>query len=451
MGITPPLYRASTEDSPRARLFWPGAAVGCIALAVFAWGLFDEPFADEYAYITQSFYTDLFLDGRTRDRLWLELFAYDLQPLPKYLIGSALESARLAMPTEADARKWYQNYQSFGKPATLLAARLPFIVIGALGCVALYYLGALVKNRWTGAVAAALLVLNPLYRLHAHRAMSDVPCEAFLLAALALGLWSGRQVWSGRYGMAAVVAAALAGFSAGLSLLCKFSGFVGILVISAWCTGIWLVPGLPFARKLAVAGITVLAIALALGTSVAFNPFLTARPSGHLSNPEAQELSRQSVFDRFLFQVKHRMRTSDSQQKNMSHNALYTLADRAEVFCVQGFGRFGPLGPSKSDSTVRRDFRQDWGLLLWGALVLVGFYEAVRLARAQFGSGQAPTGAALLIWAALSWIVVALYLPMAWDRYLLPIQSANALAGALAVTAIWDRLARRRSDAGPRA
>jgi hypothetical protein len=51
----------------------------------------------------------------------------------------------------------------------------------------------------------------------------------------------------------------------------------------------------------------------------------------------------------------------------------------------------------------------------------------------------------------LSWIVVALYLPMAWDRYLLPIQSANALAGALAVTAIWDRLARRRSDAGPRA
>ena len=37
---------------------------------------------------------------------------------------------------------------------------------------------------------------------------------------------------------------------------------------------------------------------------------------------------------------------------------------------------------------------------------------------------------------------MTVYLPMAWDRYLLPIQSGNALLAALAASAIWDRWSR---------
>jgi hypothetical protein len=425
------------------------ALVG-VALAVFACGLSDESFADEYAYITQSFYADLLLAGRIDDPLWLDLWAYDLQPLPKYLIGWALRSASLAMPSAVDAWKWYDNYHRFGNATTLKVARLPFIAAGALGCVALYALGTLVKNRRAGAIAAALIVVNPLYRLHAHRAMSDVPCEAFMLVALALGLWVGRRIWRGRYGTAAIVIPALAGLAAGLALLCKFSGFLGLLVIAAWSAGAWLAP-LSSSRKLALAGTTLVTIALALVSTVAFNPFLTARPAGPLPQPEAPRLAAMSTPERFLFQVEHRKRTSDAQRRNMSHNALYSLPEKAEVFCMQGFGRFSPFGPSKSDSTVRRDARQDWGVILWAPLIVFGLFEAVRLGRTQLQSGEAPTGAALFVWVALSWIVVLLYLPMAWDRYLLPIQSGNALAGALAASAIWDRLARRDPAAGTRA
>ena len=36
---------------------------------------------------------------------------------------------------------------------------------------------------------------------------------------------------------------------------------------------------------------------------------------------------------------------------------------------------------------------------------------------------------------------MTVYLPMAWDRYLLPIQSGNALLAAIAVAAIWARIA----------
>jgi hypothetical protein len=110
---------------------------------------------------------------------------------------------------------------------------------------------------------------------------------------------------------------------------------------------------------------------------------------------------------------------------------------------VQGFGRFGPFGPSESDSRVRFDARQDWGRFLWVPVVLLGLFEAIRLGRRQLQAGQPPTAGALVMWTALAWIVVTVYLPMAWDRYLLPIQSGHALLAALAVSAICDLLMQR--------
>ena len=59
----------------------------------------------------------------------------------------------------------------------------------------------------------------------------------------------------------------------------------------------------------------------------------------------------------------------------------------------------------------------------------------------QYRSGRPPTALALVVWAVVAWAVVTVYLPMAWDRYLLPIQSGNALLAAIAVAAIWERIA----------
>ena len=67
---------------------------------------------DESAYVAQSYYADLLLEGRRDDPAWLDYAGYDLPPLAKYLVGIALRAggpsppgpvggARPGMPTRA--------------------------------------------------------------------------------------------------------------------------------------------------------------------------------------------------------------------------------------------------------------------------------------------------------------------------------------------------------------
>jgi 4-amino-4-deoxy-L-arabinose transferase-like glycosyltransferase len=443
MGITPSDQRIHAADSPQTfrSWFWKAAAIGCAALCVFAFSLSAKRFEDEDAYISQSYYTDLFFSGRFHDHAWLEFPAYDLQPLPKYLIGFSLRLAHLPVPAPRNAADWYRSYKPFGTYPTLIVARIPFITLGAFGVVAIFACGTLLKDWRVGAVAALLLTLNPLYRLHAHRAMSDTPCEAFMLAGLALCLWAWRRTWSGKIGPSFLLVPCLAGICFGLSVLCKFNGILGLVIIAAWCGLAMIAAGLDVSRKLAIAGQSIVVFIVALAVVVGLNPFMTARPRG---------LALVNVWDRFDFQVKHRLELSDNQKRQFPDDALYTLADKAKVVAVQGFGRFGPFGPSDSDSTVRFDLRQDWGAILWVPAVLLGLVVSVLMGIYQYQTGQAPTAVALAIWAALGWVVVTLYLPMAWNRYLLPIQSGNVLLAALAAGAIWDKLAGRNSIVGTR-
>jgi 4-amino-4-deoxy-L-arabinose transferase-like glycosyltransferase len=453
-------------------------AIACAALAVFASGLYAKSFADEDAYISQSYYADLFFRGLFNDWRWLDLPAYDLPPLPKYLIGFSLRSCQRPMPHPFNAHRWYGEYSSFGGKATLTAARVPIVLVGVLGCVAIFACGALIKDDRVGVIAAILLMLNPLFRLHAHRAMSDIPCETFMLIALWLALWAWRRAWSGRIGLASWLLSLFAGLAAGLALLSKFNGFLALMSIGVWPVVAVLTSGLNLPRKLTIAAGAILSSIVALAVFVALNPFMTAQPIGDLPAElqdvskwlrpnlpsQLQAMSKRNLGQRFRKLVDQRLEVSNHQKIGFPHNALNDLGEKAKVFAVQGFGRFGPLGPSGSDlpprqkpnnlqphewapfgpvgsdSRVRYDIRQDWGLIIWAPLVLIGLFQSFRLGRKQFRAGEAPTALALILWVAITWSVVTIYLPMAWDRYLMPPQSVNALLAALAISAIYDRV-----------
>jgi 4-amino-4-deoxy-L-arabinose transferase-like glycosyltransferase len=452
MEMTPSLQQSLPAESPDSLASWTWKAllVGCAAFCIFASSIHDRAFEDEYAYITQSYYADYFFAGALDHPVWLDFFAYDLQPLPKYLIGLSLHWAKQPMPGPKDARNWYSTYAKFGTPATRWAARWPSVALGSLGCMALFGCGTLIKSVRLGAIAAILFLLNPLYSLHAHRAMSDVPCEAFVTLALGLALLAWKWAWTRRSRRACLLIWALAGFSAGLGASCKFNAFLAGVVVAAW-TVIGLCPrALDIGRKFMILSGSITMVATATFVFVMLNPYLTARPSTYVS-PEKRRLVEENPCQRFLFQVRHRLAVSEVQQNKFPDDALHTLADRCEVVAVQGFGRFGPFGPSWSDSRVRFDLDQDRGAILWAAVVLFGLIESMALGQGQSRAGVPPTGIALLSWAALAWLVVTVYLPMAWDRYLLPIQAVNALLAALGTTMIWDRLVQIRSTFRARA
>jgi 4-amino-4-deoxy-L-arabinose transferase-like glycosyltransferase len=442
IGMTPALNHAPPANSTRFRMpmTWNAVFIFGAALAFFALGLHAKFFEDEYAYINQSYYADLFFSGQWNHRLWLQKEAVDLQPLPKYLIGLAFRLVHLPMPGLRHARNWYDDYRAFGTASTLVAARLPVIPLGALGCLGLFAAGVIARNARLGTIAAVLLMLNPLYALHSHRAMSDVPCDAFMVSSLAVWLYLWARVWSRGSDVAVWVLPCLAGLLSGMALLCKLNGFIGLGIIAVWTVATWLAPRLSTRRKLLLSIAAAITISVALGTAVALNPFLTARPAGRLVG-DARILRLVGPWERFRYQIAFRQVVSNNQKTNFPHNALRDPLERAKVVLVQGFGRFGPFGPRGSDSTERYDLRQDWGAILWLPLVLLGLFQAVRLGLEQLREGRPPFALAIVLWAACAWTVVTLYLPMAWDRYQIPIESGNALLGALASTFLWERLA----------
>ena len=338
-------------------------AIACAALGVFACGLYAEPFADEYAYISQSYYADAFFGGHADDWTWLDLPAYDLPPLPKYLIGLSLRSYRIPMPRPIDAHQWYRSYKAFGSSGTLTAARAPVILVGVLGCVAIFACGVVIKDDRVGTIAAILLMLNPLFRLHAHRAMSDVPSESFMLVALWLGMWAWQRVWSGRIGLVSWLLTLLAGLAVGLALLSKFNAFLALMILGIWSGAAVLTRGLLSSRKLTITGGAIVTGIVALALFVALNPFVTARPTGGVPAElqlvkkqlrpdlisELAAVSKLNIAQRFRILIDQRLAVANHQKKTMPHNALNDLGEKFKVFAVQGFGRFGPFGPPKSD------------------------------------------------------------------------------------------------------
>ena len=118
------------------------------------------------------------------------------------------------------------------------------------------------------------------------------------------------------------------------------------------------------------------------------------RPTDRPHLPDFAARASQGPWGRFVEMVELRLETAAGQKQmtKFQRDALHSPADKAAVFAVQGFGRFGPFGPSKSNSEVRYQLGQDWGLALWWPLVLVGVFQTFQLGRRQLRDGRAAVG-----------------------------------------------------------
>ncbi len=447
MSATTPEPVPSEPAAPRRHPAPWGLGVFVVACVVFGYRLGTEPhFVDESAYIAQSYYADLFLEGRRDDPAWLDRAAFDLPPLAKYLVGVALRVAGYPRPAPTAAAAWYENTEfRVGRAGMLLAARVPMVVLGAIGCAAIYAIGARAFGRAGGIVAALLLMASPLYWLHARRAMSDIPAESCGLVALAIGLWAWSRWLSGRGGWRAATAMVVgAGIFAGLSVLAKLNGTIAGMVLGGWAA-LGLVVGRSSTRSRIGLGLATIAAGIvAFGTFAALNPFLTAQPRPPMA-PGVEWLAAKSFWERVRFAKDYRVGASTDSLQQFPHDALPTVPDKLAAVTVQGFGRFSPLGPRHSNSRIRFDWEQDWGAVLWLPLVAVGAVSAWLRGREQRRRGEPPTSWAVLMMAAVALVAVAMFIPLAWDRYFLPIQPGAVLLASAALTWPFARRAEREA------
>jgi hypothetical protein len=273
--------------------------------------------------------------------------------------------------------------------------------------------------------------------------MPDVPCEALIVAALAVALWGWSRALAGRLGPLGWAAGVLgAGVLGGLATLAKLTGLIAPLTIAAWGILALALPGVPWRRKGAAAGGAALAGVAAFATFVAGNPTLTAHPTGAMP-PAVAPLVGLGPLGRLRAILVHRTAVSAAQLRApaFARYALETPWLRAQVVAVQGFGRFGPFGPrGKSDSTVRFDWDQDWGAILWLPWVALGLVAAIARGQTQLRAGEPPAAWAIVAQSMVALVVVSAFIPLAWDRYFLSIQPGLALLGAIGAVEVFDRV-----------
>ena len=433
------------------RLGLESLAILICCLVYFGWNVSAEPhFMDESAYISQSFYADLLREGRWNHPAWLDYAACDLPPLPKYLIGLEFWVEGYRRPTLTDSRTWYKHLdRQFVSLSGLVAARRPSIFLGAVGCVAIFWLGSLGFDRRVGALAALFLAVNPLYRMHARRAMSDVPAECFILLSLVFGLIAWKRASLGLLSVRTWLYVGAAGVMVGLATLSKLNGVLSGLVLGAWITLALGSKGFSARAKGFLAAATVAAVVVAFGTFTALNPFLTAQLPEPVS-PELASGAHMNFPQRVKAVYDHRAKVSVVAMNTFPKDALPTLLDRVKVLLVQGFGRFSPLGPrGQSDSTIRFDPRQDWGALLYLPCVLAGIVVVFRRGLGQFRGGSPSEAWLFVVYFAVVDSVVTSFLPLAWDRYLMSTLPPSALLASIFLVACVDRLRRPSPSTGP--
>jgi hypothetical protein len=423
---------------------WAGpVAVTLLSLTFLGWDLPAElPFVDESAYLSQSFFADLWLAAKWDHPTWLGYAGYDLPPLPKYVIGIALRVGGYERPGPSAMAAWYRDTStwSVSKPA-LVAARWPSVGFGAIGCLAIYGIGSLALDRRAGFLAAFLLVMNPLYGMHARRAMSDVPAESLLLASRAVGLWAWKRLLAGEGAWRPVLALVVgSGVLGGLATLSKLNGSLGGLVLGAWAVLACSLPGFRLRAKALLILATLASGLVSFATFAGLNPFLFAHPKGVL-DPRLASMARLGFLERVKVVADHRVNVSDQARSMFPADALSTPIEKTGAVVVQGFGRFGHFGTRGwTDSTIRFDWEQDRGALIWLPWVALGLGFALARGRAQLQAGQPPTAWAVAIQAGVALVVVTAFIPLAWDRYFLSIQPGFALLGALAVVEGFDRV-----------
>jgi hypothetical protein len=369
------------------------------------------------------------------------MFGYPNPCLPKLVWGGLLHAAGFdqASPLVFDVFERADpaagaRAQRALDPALPLARRV-VLALACLSAVLVFFAArAALPGGWgwlCAALAYGLWFASPLVRTTATYVRTDFFMLPFVLGALLLALGGGRSLAGERGAGRQALLGLLLGLLCGLAVASKLNGALVCVCVAAWIPlAWWRARGLP--GRASWRG-PVLALGLAGATSFAvfyaLNPRLWGDPLGGVQDILAR-------WERMLgfFQETWSQRTGVA--------IAQTLPERAALFV---------------DRTLTRDdpWRALTGLPGGGALMLGGLallaWRALRPGSTYELGASGRSAQTLLGFALVFALGTALWLPIDWARFWLPVAPVVVVLEALCLAWLtrqaWERLLHRRAGA----
>ncbi|MEP7200161.1 MAG: phospholipid carrier-dependent glycosyltransferase [Chloroflexota bacterium] len=440
-------------------------ALGSGAVTFYLRDLAAVPFhPDEsvYIYMSRDFDTlvlqrdPLALAWQPREPLFPEARKRLLDaPLTRYLdgLGRWLGGYTVAdLPTDwAWGAPWEANRSAIPSPALLLAARAPSAILGALTAVVLFWIGVQMRGIAVGLIAAGLYALDPLTLLHTQRAMAEGALMFFsTLTICATIVLAERCNALSQFNARVLTLGAVVGLLAGLAMNSKQSAIVMLPLALAVSAGVlWRRPWLRARRLAAIAALCGVIVLGWAATLWLLNPILYREPLAIAQAMVAMrvELTREQVAVNGASQPELILASAPARLAATVTELYWQLPAGWDVpVYLEQLKPPMDVYLSNPLHVWLREPLASITLLLLSAIGVVG--SATRLARARLGA-TTRAEQVVWLWAALTLGLIALTVPLNWQRYFMPLLPASRLFVALGCVALWQLARRRARSASP--
>lgn len=419
--------------------FIAGAILFYLILPPFLDRIQAHPFhPDENLWILNTQYYKLFfLDKNLRSERWQSLFAYDMLPLGKYIMGFTIWNfAPEEIPRILNLKPWnfyespYWNIIHHRLPPqkSLILSRLTMACLGILTCLILYWIGFTLFNYKAGFIAGLLLAYNPLMLLCSRRAMTNAPLLFFLTANCALMILFYRALMNKRI-IPTLSLSLLIGLNMGCATATKGTGaltffiFISFVIFFILIQLFWLNSKTKTLKeklkasfkdhKIILALLSfVLAVSLGAAIFIAVNPFLYEKP-----------------IEKIKTIIQYRIDTI-CLQRQLFGPEIITIAEKIY------FVLYRTLFPSRGHYLILSNFVDvplDLYLFIIGLIILI--FKEIR----HIKKNVAPSLLSIpILWVIMTFVGIIAWIPLDWNRYYLPVIPCIALIESYPLSSLID-------------
>jgi 4-amino-4-deoxy-L-arabinose transferase-like glycosyltransferase len=372
---------------------------------------------DEPAYISGStkYFKAYFIERDYSSSVWNQWLAYTQPPVTYYLFGAVF-----FITGHGDKRMGWKFWNDPLEPFfydLLPIARMTISITAVITILFVYLFGVVVFNLQVGLIAALLTLANPIFRFQARIAYPDIPLLLTMVLTVLLIFFWYKSLKKQKI-IQILIHSALIGFVIGICGSTRLNGSLGGFVYAGFCfiltlsLGLRRKPAVLMKKKMFLILLSLfMAVLISSVVFVSLNPFLYPNP-----------------IDKTKDMIRHRISEGRNHHRMFPDTALFTLKDRLRTVLYKTFY----TQSSFSNPLIHWSF----GVVLFLIGILTSIYREIQRLR----QNDSPSGESLgLIWFAVYFIGICLYVTMAWNRYYLPFVPIVSLIQSVGLVFLIDQ------------